>query len=101
MPAWKVMATCAKGSGCDQNEPVTAGALATPPQPWENRGTFHQAVDLAGPPAPGAFASSSSGGSSGPLAATGGAPLAALAGLVLLSAVALTARNLTRRGARD
>ena len=83
--AWKVMALCAKGSGCDQNEPVTAGAIATPNQPWENRGTFHQAVDLAGPPAPGAFGAGGTGGTGKDLASTGGAPLVALGGLLLLS----------------
>ncbi len=34
---------------CDENRPVTAGALATPAQPFENRGTFHQAVEVQGP----------------------------------------------------
>ncbi len=89
--AWKVYATCAKGSGCDQNEPVTAGAIATPNQPWENRGTFHQAVDLAGPPAPGAFPHVIRGpGGGNDLPSTGGAPLLALAGLVLLSLLGAT-----------
>lgn len=93
LSAWKVPATCAKGSGCDQNEPVTAGALATPPQPWENRGTYHQAVDLAGPPAPGAFgprtSTGAAGPTAGPLPSTGGSPLATLGGLALLSLVGL------------
>jgi acyl-homoserine lactone acylase PvdQ len=31
---------------CDENRPITAGAIATPAQPWENRGTFHQAVEI-------------------------------------------------------
>jgi hypothetical protein len=92
--AWKVMATCAEGSGCDQNEPVTAGALATPPQPFENRGTFHQAVDIAGPPAPGAFGSGSSAGSR--LPSTGGAPLVALGGLLLLSLLGIARFPRTR-----
>ncbi|MFN2540522.1 MAG: penicillin acylase family protein, partial [Mycobacteriales bacterium] len=82
---WKVMALCAKGGGCDQNEPVTAGAIATPPQPFENRGTFHQAVDLAGPPAPGAFGTPVGAGSRGGLPATGGVAIMAVGGLVLLS----------------
>lgn len=34
---------------CDENRPTTAGAIATPSQPWENRGTFHQAVEVQGP----------------------------------------------------
>ncbi|HUR15340.1 MAG TPA: penicillin acylase family protein [Mycobacteriales bacterium] len=31
---------------CDENRPITAGALATPAQPFQNRGTFHQAVEV-------------------------------------------------------
>ncbi|HVW80740.1 MAG TPA: penicillin acylase family protein [Mycobacteriales bacterium] len=31
---------------CDENLPTTAGAVDTPPQPFENRGTFHQAVEI-------------------------------------------------------
>jgi acyl-homoserine lactone acylase PvdQ len=31
---------------CDENRPITAGAIATPAQPFENRGTFHQAVEV-------------------------------------------------------
>jgi len=31
---------------CDENRPLTAGAVATPAQPFENRGTFHQAVEI-------------------------------------------------------
>jgi acyl-homoserine lactone acylase PvdQ len=31
---------------CDENRPITAGALATPSQPFQNRGTFHQAVEV-------------------------------------------------------
>ena len=81
---WKVMSLCKTGSGCDQNEPTTAGAIDTPNQPFENRGTFHQAVDIAGPPAPGAFGPPAAPGP-GHLASTGAAPLVALGGLVLLS----------------
>jgi acyl-homoserine lactone acylase PvdQ len=45
---WKVMATCAKKDppACDQLVPNTAGAIDTPPFPWQNRGTFHQVVGL-------------------------------------------------------
>jgi hypothetical protein len=31
---------------CDANNPITAGAIDTPPQPFQNRGTFHQAVEV-------------------------------------------------------
>jgi acyl-homoserine lactone acylase PvdQ len=90
--AWKVMSLCAKGRGCDQNEPVTAGAIATPNQPWENRGTYHQAVDLAGPPAAGAFSIGES-RPGGELPSTGGAPLVALGALLLLSVIGAVRRR--------
>jgi acyl-homoserine lactone acylase PvdQ len=41
---WTVPATC--DEGCDQIEPNTAGAVDTPPFPWQNRGTYHQVVKL-------------------------------------------------------
>lgn len=31
---------------CDENLATTAGAIGIPPQPFENRGTFHQAVEI-------------------------------------------------------
>jgi hypothetical protein len=45
---WKVMATCekAKPPQCDQLVPTTAGAIDTPPFPWQNRGTYHQIIGL-------------------------------------------------------
>jgi hypothetical protein len=45
---WKVPATCAKTSppSCDQIVPTTAGAVDTPPFPWQNRGTYHQVIGL-------------------------------------------------------
>jgi acyl-homoserine lactone acylase PvdQ len=45
---WKVPATCEKTTpkSCDQIVPTTAGAIDTPPFPWQNRGTFHQVVGL-------------------------------------------------------
>ena len=45
---WKVPATCEKTepAGCDQIVPTTAGAVDTPPFPWQNRGTYHQVVGL-------------------------------------------------------
>ncbi|HYZ29297.1 MAG TPA: penicillin acylase family protein [Thermoleophilaceae bacterium] len=45
---WKVPATCQKPVECDQNVPTALGAVETPPFPWQNRGTFHQVVELAG-----------------------------------------------------
>jgi hypothetical protein len=47
---WKVQATCEKSSPpqCDQIVPNTAGAIDTPPFPWQNRGTYHQVVGLTG-----------------------------------------------------
>jgi len=46
--AWKVPATCAIEDPpiCDQNVPTTAGAVSTPPFPWQNRGTYHQVAEL-------------------------------------------------------
>jgi acyl-homoserine lactone acylase PvdQ len=46
---WKVPATCPESDppGCDQIVPNTAGAIATPPFPWQNRGTYHQVVELS------------------------------------------------------
>jgi acyl-homoserine lactone acylase PvdQ len=47
---WKVMATCPKKKPptCDQRVPTSLGAVSTPPFPWQNRGTFHQVVELGG-----------------------------------------------------
>jgi acyl-homoserine lactone acylase PvdQ len=48
--AWRVPATCAQASPplCDQNVPTALGAVETPPFPWQNRGTYHQVVEMAG-----------------------------------------------------
>ena len=45
---WQVDATCAQENPpiCDQEVPTTAGAIATPPFPWQDRGTYHQVVNL-------------------------------------------------------
>ncbi|HVU60773.1 MAG TPA: penicillin acylase family protein [Mycobacteriales bacterium] len=44
---WRKPVLCGTSSPtCDENLPTTAGAISTPPQPFENRGTFHQAVEL-------------------------------------------------------
>jgi hypothetical protein len=47
---WQVLATCAVKTPplCDQEVPVTAGAVATPPFPWQDRGTYHQVVEVKG-----------------------------------------------------
>ncbi|HEX8074684.1 MAG TPA: penicillin acylase family protein [Thermoleophilaceae bacterium] len=47
---WKVPATCeqTKPVSCDQIVPTTAGAVDTPPFPWQNRGTYHQVVEVDG-----------------------------------------------------
>ena len=48
---WRVPVTCTPGMtppACDQIEFTTAGAIATPPIPWQNRGTFQQAVEVQG-----------------------------------------------------
>jgi acyl-homoserine lactone acylase PvdQ len=45
---WKVFATCDDPSTCDEIVPNTAGAVDTPPFPWQNRGTFHQIDEIPG-----------------------------------------------------
>ncbi|MEA2375452.1 MAG: hypothetical protein QOD53_1915 [Thermoleophilaceae bacterium] len=47
---WKVAATCPQTdpASCDQLVPTTAGAVDTPPFPWQNRGTYHQVVEVTG-----------------------------------------------------
>jgi acyl-homoserine lactone acylase PvdQ len=47
--SWTVPATCPETDppGCDQIVPNTAGAIATPAFPWQNRGTYHQVVELS------------------------------------------------------
>jgi penicillin amidase len=45
---WKVFATCKKPAVCDQEVPTDLGAVDTPPFPWQNRGTYHQVVELDG-----------------------------------------------------
>ena len=46
---WKVLAICPKNpASCDEEVPVTAGAVATPPFPWQDRGTYHQVVEVQG-----------------------------------------------------
>jgi hypothetical protein len=47
------MATCEKPKSpdppaCDQKVPSALGAVDTPPFPWQNRGTYHQVVELTG-----------------------------------------------------
>jgi acyl-homoserine lactone acylase PvdQ len=50
LTAWKVYATCSitDPPSCDQEVPTTAGAITTPPFPWQDRGTYHQVVELDG-----------------------------------------------------
>jgi hypothetical protein len=45
-----VAATCEQRDppACDQNVPTALGAVETAPFPWQNRGTYHQVVQLAG-----------------------------------------------------
>ena len=48
--SWQVPATCPKTTppSCDQEVPVTAGAVDTPPFPWQDRGTYHQVIEVSG-----------------------------------------------------
>jgi acyl-homoserine lactone acylase PvdQ len=43
---WKVYATCEDHNTCDEIVPNTAGAVDTPPFPWQNRGTYHQIDEI-------------------------------------------------------
>ena len=47
---WKVRATCPQTDppSCEQIVPNTAGAVDTPPFPWQNRGTYHQVTGVTG-----------------------------------------------------
>ena len=47
---WQVHATCPQTDppSCDQIVPNTAGAVDTPPFPWQNRGTYHQIDEIFG-----------------------------------------------------
>ncbi len=45
---WKVYATCDDPDTCDEIVPNTAGAVDTPPFPWQNRGTYHQIDEIPG-----------------------------------------------------
>jgi hypothetical protein len=47
---WKLPVTCpvTTPAGCDQIVPTSAGAISIPPQPYDNRGTFYQAVAVSG-----------------------------------------------------
>ena len=43
---WRKPVHCGGNGTCDENTLTIAGALEIPPQPFENRGTFHQAVEI-------------------------------------------------------
>jgi hypothetical protein len=51
--AWRVPATCPIPAGgpppCDEIVFTATGAVDTPPVPWQNRPTYQQIVELAGP----------------------------------------------------
>ena len=46
--SWALPVLCPKDPTptCDENRPITAGSIATPAHPFENRGTYHQAVEV-------------------------------------------------------
>ena len=50
MSGWTLPTTCpvTTPATCDQIVPTTAGAISIPPQPFDNRGTFYQAVAVHG-----------------------------------------------------
>jgi acyl-homoserine lactone acylase PvdQ len=47
--SWTVPATCDDDDppACDQHVPTALGAVETPAFPWQNRGTYHQVVELS------------------------------------------------------
>ena len=47
---WKLPTLCPVSipATCDQIVPTSAGAISIPPQPYDNRGTFYQAVAVSG-----------------------------------------------------
>jgi hypothetical protein len=49
-PGQQLPTTCAVTTppSCDQIVPTSAGAISIPPQPFDNRGTFYQAVAIQG-----------------------------------------------------
>lgn len=50
MSGWELPTTCAVTTpgSCDQIVPTSAGAISISPQPFDNRGTFYQAVAIQG-----------------------------------------------------
>ena len=50
MSSWKLPVTCPVTTppSCDQIVPIPAGAISLPPEPFDNRGTFYQAVAVNG-----------------------------------------------------
>ena len=50
MSSWRLPTTCpvTTPATCDQIVPTSAGAISIPPQPFDNRGTFYQAVAIQG-----------------------------------------------------
>ncbi len=50
MSNWKLLVTCpiTTPPSCDQIVPTSAGAISIAPQPFDNRGTFYQAVAVSG-----------------------------------------------------
>jgi acyl-homoserine lactone acylase PvdQ len=101
LAAWKKPVHCTDSPpSCDENRPITAGAIATPAHPFENRGTFHQAVEVLGPLAPVHGTTRPPKPDSGGLAATGGAPLATTLGVLVLAAAWAVRPPHRRRGAR-
>ncbi len=50
MSGWTLPTTCpvTTPATCDQIVPTSAGAISIPPQPFDNRGTFYQAVAVHG-----------------------------------------------------
>jgi acyl-homoserine lactone acylase PvdQ len=88
--SWKKPVFCPgdKVPSCDENRPLTAGAVATPSHPFENRGTYHQAVEVLrdlDPVASAVPVRPVAQPATGRLPATGATPHLALVGLLLVT----------------
>ncbi len=66
MSNWTLPVTCPVTTppSCDQIVATAAGAISLPPQPFDNRGTFYQAVAVSGHRPGGSFVTTGSTGTS-------------------------------------
>ncbi|MHB2023362.1 MAG: penicillin acylase family protein [Mycobacteriales bacterium] len=115
MANWRKPVFCPNNpSSCDEIVPTAAGAVATPAQPFENRGTYQQAVEITSSVGRGAVGFSTAPARTQParpsghpvaqpaaLALTGGDPALPGLGLALLVAAGWLARRRRAAGKRS